>query len=665
MSLRQRILTRIYLLTLLLVLAMSLTYFYLFTQDVRERSQQVLTTAFTLVFDDLGNRAENVASKLDHFIQTSLANPTYMIDMFQAQQDPSQPPTIWYIKKLMTYLNAITQGMYEFSALSEASQIVLYDKHGKLLAMYRQDADAAMSGAYLAELRGGMFVEFRPNDRWYALLQSLDEIVAAALPDDVPLMFQEAMPKQMQVSLNTFQAQLAIEFRVPVIEQNAVLGVCVIQLALGAEDVSRYARLSGVAINLFAGTQFSAGTLPSFTELPQTLTAEAQTFDFFARRETSQLPIHFSQMETGHHAYYQGSVVIGQPNQPVGAITIHYPRQLEEMQRRRFLWLALGITLIFSVLAIAEAFGMSGAIVRPIYQLTAAMQDLQAGNFDANANVTTGDELQTLSEAFQTMGQELKENLKRKGEQERLKREMELARRIQTAILPKSLKHDGLEIEATMLTAEEVGGDYYDVLHNHEDGTLWLGIGDVSGHGVTPGLIMLMAQTIHTTVAMHLQHRPSEVVTIINRILYHNVRQRLGEDHFMTFTALKYLGCGQFEHAGAHLSMIVYRRAAHAIELIKTTGVFLNFIPDIADVTPNATFTLEVGDVLALYTDGLTESFAPNGAMLDLAGLQDIIMLHAEEPLLLMRDHILTDVLNWCHQERKDDMSLLLVRRMQ
>ncbi len=220
-----------------------------------------------------------------------------------------------------------------------------------------------------------------------------------------------------------------------------------------------------------------------------------------------------------------------------------------------------------------------------------------------------------------------------------------------------------MEIEATMLTAEEVGGDYYDVLH-HDDGTLWLGIGDVSGHGVTPGLIMLMAQTIHTTVATHLQHRPSDVVTTINRILYHNVRQRLGEDHFMTFTALKYLGEGQFEHAGAHLTMIVYRRAAREIELIKTEGVFLNFIPDISGVTKNASFTLDIGDVLVLYTDGLTESFAPNGAMLDLGGFQSIVMLHAEEPLLTMRNSILSDVLNWCQQERKDDMTLLLVRRV-
>ena len=650
-------------LTLLLVLAMSVTYFYLFTRDMRERSQYALTNAFTQVFDDLHTRAEAVSSKIDHFLSNSIANPMYMIGMFQDQRDPSQPPTIWYIKKLMTYLNAITQGMYEFSALTEASQIVLYDKQGRLLALYRNGSSQPIIGAYLAELGDGTFVEFRPDDRWYALIQNLDEIQAAVKPDDVPLTYPDTIPDTMQVSLNTLQARLAVEFSLPVVDQDTVLGVCVIQLALGQDDAARYARLSGAEVNFFVGRAFSAGTLPSFSELPEKFATDTQPLNILDLASLAHFPLRFDQMETDGHGYYQASAVLGQPGQLIGAITVHYPRQLEEMQRRRFLVIAGSITLLFSILAILEAFGMSGAIVRPIYQLAAAMKELQSGNFDADAHITTGDELQTLSEAFHTMGQELKDNLKRKEEQERLRREMELARRIQTAILPNHFQHDGLEIEATMLTAEEVGGDYYDVLHDN-DGTLWLGIGDVSGHGVTPGLIMLMAQTIHTTVATHFHHRPAEVVAAINRVLYHNVRERLGEDHFMTFTALKYLGEGEFEHAGAHLTMLIYRRAANAIEQIKTDGVFLNFIPEIADVTTNGSFRLEIGDVLALYTDGLTESFAPDGTMLDLSGFQRIVMAHAEEPLLAMRDGILHDVLDWCHQERKDDMSLLLVRRV-
>ncbi|NJL59036.1 MAG: SpoIIE family protein phosphatase [Desulfobacteraceae bacterium] len=156
--------------------------------------------------------------------------------------------------------------------------------------------------------------------------------------------------------------------------------------------------------------------------------------------------------------------------------------------------------------------------------------------------------------------------------------EMELARKIQTSLLPRSVKnlHADLEIAADMLPAENVGGDCYDVAFDRS-GYLWFTIGDVSGHGVTPGLIMMMAQTIHTTITSNMDSDPRSLVVMINEILYKNVRERLREDHFMTFTALKYMGGGQFQHAGAHLSMIVYRKKTGICELIPTTGIYLNF----------------------------------------------------------------------------------------
>ena len=79
-----------------------------------------------------------------------------------------------------------------------------------------------------------------------------------------------------------------------------------------------------------------------------------------------------------------------------------------------------------------------------------------------------------------------------------LEREMALARRIQTSLLPAASNdiHPELEIAAAMLPAKQVGGDFYDWVSDRS-GSLWISIGDVSGHGLTSGLIMMMAQTIH------------------------------------------------------------------------------------------------------------------------------------------------------------------------
>jgi serine phosphatase RsbU (regulator of sigma subunit) len=242
--------------------------------------------------------------------------------------------------------------------------------------------------------------------------------------------------------------------------------------------------------------------------------------------------------------------------------------------------------------------------------------------------------------------------------------EMELARRIQTSLLPTLPDnfHSDFEISATMLPAEQVGGDFYDIAYDRT-GNLWFAIGDVSGHGVTPGLIMMMAQTVHTTVTTNIDCEARNVVIMINEILYKNVRERLKESHFMTFTALKYLGQGRFQHAGAHLSMIVFRQKTGECELIRTNGIYLNFRKDISRSTKNAEFLMDDGDILVLYTDGLTESYNSEGIMLDIRGFVNIVKRHAHRNSEAMKEMIMADVIKWCDNQRADDMTIVIVKR--
>ncbi len=254
--------------------------------------------------------------------------------------------------------------------------------------------------------------------------------------------------------------------------------------------------------------------------------------------------------------------------------------------------------------------------------------------------------------------------MKAENETKLLVQEMELARRIQTSLLPTLTDdiHPDLEIAADMVPADRVGGDFYDLTFDRA-GHLWFAIGDVSGHGVTPGLIMMMAQTIHTTVTTNLDCDARNVVVRINEILYMNVHERLRETHFMTFTALKYLDDGRFQHAGAHLSMIVFRRKTGACELVKTRGVYLNFKKDISKATKNAEFSLNSGDVLVLYTDGLTEAEDRDGKMLDLDGFVKIVEKHARREPGTMKDMIMADVIRWCDDKRADDMTIVIIKR--
>ena len=90
--------------------------------------------------------------------------------------------------------------------------------------------------------------------------------------------------------------------------------------------------------------------------------------------------------------------------------------------------------------------------------------------------------------------------------------EMELAKRIQTALLPDKDNIKGFKVAATMFPAIEVGGDYYDIIET-SDTDKWVTIGDVSGHGVDSGLIMMMAQTsIVSTINCNKNSKPSEIL---------------------------------------------------------------------------------------------------------------------------------------------------------
>lgn len=267
-----------------------------------------------------------------------------------------------------------------------------------------------------------------------------------------------------------------------------------------------------------------------------------------------------------------------------------------------------------------------------------------------------------LAQANETI-QELYKKVK--DENLRIKAEMEVARKIQTTLLPHDVSkiHPDFQFTASMLPAEEVGGDYYDITLDKE-GVLWLGIGDVSGHGLKPGLIMILAQTVHTTITTNLDVSPAEALVMINRVLIKNVMKRMQETNYMTCVLLKYRGNGSFHFSGLHLDLLIYRQEKKSCERIETDGMWLNVMDDITSRTKNQDIKLETGDVLVLYSDGITESRNENQQRLETKGLMDLVVRHGEKEVEQMKQGILKDVLAWNKGPQRDDITLVLARRI-
>lgn len=246
-------------------------------------------------------------------------------------------------------------------------------------------------------------------------------------------------------------------------------------------------------------------------------------------------------------------------------------------------------------------------------------------------------------------------------ERTRVTAEMEIAARIQTSALPGQPAIAGLEIAGTMIPASKVGGDYYDVLPAPGGGVI--AIGDVSGHGVDAGLIMLMLHGITAaTVTACPDASARELVVAINRALTANIRTRLGARDFVTFTLLRYASDGTLHHAGQHEDIVVWRAATGTCELVETAGLWLGVKPDIAAETVESSLRLAPGDVVVLYTDGILEARDGTGTQFGIERLVALVDANARDGVADLVAAITAGVRAWC-PEPADDYTVLAARQ--
>ena len=238
--------------------------------------------------------------------------------------------------------------------------------------------------------------------------------------------------------------------------------------------------------------------------------------------------------------------------------------------------------------------------------------------------------------------------------------EMELAKRIQTALLPDKQKIKGYDIAATMIPAKEVGGDYYDIIETPK-GDKWITIGDVSGHGVDSGLIMMMAQTsILSKVNNNGSCGPADLLQSINGIVRENL-SRLGSDHYMTMMAIR-LSQSEMTVAGKHQDLLIYRAALNKVEAIAIRGTWLGITEDIKNSTQELTLNINAGDIVLLFTDGITEAANSKGDMFSQDRLEQALNRYADLPVRKLRDKIIEEVTTF-QEKQADDITLVVVKK--
>lgn len=242
---------------------------------------------------------------------------------------------------------------------------------------------------------------------------------------------------------------------------------------------------------------------------------------------------------------------------------------------------------------------------------------------------------------------------------ERISNELDVAARIQKKILPADLDEIfGLEIAQYFEPAKEIGGDYYDytVLNDH---VVSITIADVSGKGVPAAFLMALGRSVLKTLTITGEFAPNENLNELNKIIYSDIT----EDMFITMIHSKYdrnTKTLYYSNAG-HNPLVVYRAKNDEIELHTVKGAAIGFLEDYK--YRQGEIKLEKGDIVLLYTDGITEAENPYKQMFGLERLKDVVYKNKEKNPSELKNAILQSINSFREDYgQTDDLTFVILK---
>ena len=321
--------------------------------------------------------------------------------------------------------------------------------------------------------------------------------------------------------------------------------------------------------------------------------------------------------------------------------------------------LGLGI-ILFSVAKV------STRLTRPLHSLSEAAKLIGSGNLEADLpKISTSDEIEDLYNSFLKMQGELKhyiENLKRTtADKEKIESELRIANQIQMGMIPKIFPpfpdRDDIDLHAFLEPAKEVGGDLYDFFFI-DDNKLVVVVGDVAGKGVPASLFMAVTRTLIRSKMIKGVSLKS-VVDQVNKNLQASNTSRLFVTLFICIVDLDTRTL-EFTNAGHN-----YPYIASPDGRVKPIEVTHGMALGVFDIKPyeSETITVNPGDKLVLYTDGVNEAMNTSDEMYDYPRFEKVLCESAKLSSKETTSIVLSDIKDFTEgAEQSDDITLLVMR---
>lgn len=329
---------------------------------------------------------------------------------------------------------------------------------------------------------------------------------------------------------------------------------------------------------------------------------------------------------------------------------------------------ALGVVaflfLILEVFAIFFGVRISEGIVSAVHVLHRGTRSVAAGDLDTVIDIPNQDEFGDLAASFNEMTSAVKQGREIALANDRLKRELETARAIQVRLLPSTEPVvTGFQVVGASIPSREIGGDYFDFLAQADD-RIGIAIGDVSGKGMPAALLMSNLQASLHGQVMH----PGSVSGVVERV--NDLLVRSTDPHMFAtfFYGLLDARNATFTCTNAGHNPPILLRANGEIEELTTGGLLLGMLG--GQVYQQDTVTLAPGEIIVLYTDGITEAVGPAAdeddydAMFGEEALFEVLRRSRHLPAAGIKDAILDAVSSHTSGvAQSDDITLVVIRR--
>ncbi|MDH4067029.1 MAG: SpoIIE family protein phosphatase, partial [Acidobacteriota bacterium] len=517
---------------------------------------------------------------------------------------------------------------------------VVIDLRGAMAAVERELAAEGVPpevAARLSTLAGQLGPALQTG---FKLAGSATQLAAATIAQQVRTRAQERAARARELAAADRQVRLAGEaLAVPVMRGDRMIG-----------SVSAQLNLPQTFAMVLGSAQVSQG------EIPFAIDADGKVYSANAEQERQLTALDVAAFRRSGVRHEGDWVIVTReaPSDITFGIARPIAQSLAQIRNASVRSLSLGLGVIG--LALVGIMPLSRRMTRNLTTLTDGVQAIARGDFTARVPVRSRDEFGTLADAFNHMARDVEHRQHLIVERERLQRELELCRRIQTEMLPHaSLRLGPTEVKGISIPAREVGGDFFNYFEL-PGGHVAVLVGDVSGKGISAALLMANIQAT-LRARLPLESDLASLTTAIDREIEEATPAGVYATLFLGILdpvnkTLRYV------NAGHHPQFLI---RGDGIEPLSTSGMPVGLFAGHGYTEHLVQLADE--DLLFFYTDGLVEVESESGEMFGADRLEALLRAYSAQGVDALLERAEEDVRRFRGAaEPFDDVTIMALR---